>query len=221
MKKIYSIAILTLMTLISFSQTADFAKVSNNTPANGSFFVTNPEIISGTSIALTGNISSNGSFGLKWTVANEADCLHFEVERKVANEEFKTVAYVMPNEANSNMPYMFREKAGVATTQYRIKQVTVSGKVIYTAPVVFSKINNSAEMSLYPSPATDHFIISNVPSEGKMNVSLYDINGKFVRSTPFIANNKISLQGVQPGLYLVKVTGEQNQFQSSSKLMVK
>jgi hypothetical protein len=180
-------------------------------------------VIAATSFAGNVTLSANGNkndgwVNISWFAMNtSADCAHYEVEFKAGTDNFSTIAFVMPNEAN-NQQYSFSEKAKSGTISYRIKQVMNNGDVVYSRIITFSE-TTSVNIAVFPNPTTDYFMLNNV--NDNVNVTVYDVNGKTIKTLNYSPNTKVSLAGVKAGTYVVKVNGNNNEFQSAARLIVK
>ncbi|MES1225263.1 MAG: T9SS type A sorting domain-containing protein, partial [Bacteroidota bacterium] len=113
----------------------------------------------------------------------------------------------------------FSEKAKTGTISYRVRQILKNGSTVYSNIITFSTPSN-INISVYTNPTTDYFMINNITTENKVNVTLYDLTGKAVRTIAYDQNTKVSLQGIQPGIYTIKVS-DNDQFNASARLIVK
>jgi hypothetical protein len=182
--------------------------------------------VSGTPLAVNfvsfSGYLNNGYTNLKWNVENEdANCAGYEVERKTGNGTFQKIAFVIPNGTNGTMSYLFKEKTQNGTAYYRIKQISKSGEVVYSKIITFSTGNPLISINVFPNPATSYIMLENAPADKKLNVTLYDLSGKKMINVNYTQNSMISLQGVNSGMYIIKVTDDKNESQFTSKLLVK
>ncbi|RTY93963.1 PA domain-containing protein [Flavobacterium sp. GT3R68] len=70
---------------------------------------------------------------------------------------------------------------------------------------------SSVGVKVYPNPTSDVLNISVAGYSGKMSVKLFDLNGKEVYSkdyADFVAEKAISLNGLQSGIYILKMKGQ-------------
>lgn len=127
MKRVYTSTFAFLISL--------FAMAQETTMMNTSALISQVASLNNryNAISLENVNSKNGYVHLKWTVENETEnCAVYEIERRNTDGSFKTVAYVLPNEAGVKMPYMYKEKVKSVKVYYRIKQVSKSGEVTYS-----------------------------------------------------------------------------------------
>lgn len=70
---------------------------------------------------------------------------------------------------------------------------------------------SSVGVKVYPNPTSDVLNISVAGYAGQLSVKLYDLNGKEVYSkdyADFVAERAISLNGLQSGIYILKLKGQ-------------
>jgi hypothetical protein len=89
-------------------------------------------------------------------------------------------------------------------------QCTVYGSIILPFTAVTTGINgiNDQPINIYPIPAADVLHISQLP--GAADVGLYDVTGKKVigQSVEAGAAIGIDIEGLSPGIYILKITGD-------------
>jgi hypothetical protein len=107
-------------------------------------------------------------------------------------------------------------KSGSALIQFEaeeidgsgVKQVTFNVKVNRAVPTAVNNINTGVDARIYPNPATDLLHV-----EWKGNnamLSITDISGKeFIAEALPNHNETVSLHGLNPGLYLVKIISDE------------
>ncbi len=89
-----------------------------------------------------------------------------------------------------------------------IAGAVVSGRMIGSgSPVAVSQLEND-NVKVYPNPALDNLNIDS-PFAEDATVEIFDLNGKVVLATS-IQNNKIDLKKINPGIYLIKISGIQD-----------
>ena len=79
---------------------------------------------------------------------------------------------------------------------------------------------NSGNVKIYPTPAKDFINIAISNYTGDLNIEMYDINGRLVKTTSFdfTGNYSLDLNGLSTGVYVVKLSG--NDLNYSEKLVV-
>jgi hypothetical protein len=97
---------------------------------------------------------------------------------------------------------------------------TISGTIPFTAirKIVFVPLGtaipnntvNKPRFSVYPNPVKDCISIAN--AEGKQKVKIYSAGGQICLSGEFMPEEKINLNELPPGFYLIQVNGETLKF---------
>ena len=85
--------------------------------------------------------------------------------------------------------------------------------------VAFNTSNNTA-IKTYPNPATDFFAVDG--GAGTMQVMVVNMNGAVVKMIDgYVANTKVSLNGVVAGNYVVKVSNINGSSQSFKMIVAR
>ncbi len=79
---------------------------------------------------------------------------------------------------------------------------------------------NSGNVKIYPTPAKDFINIAISNYTGDLNIEMYDINGRLVKTTSFdfTGNYSLDLNGLLTGVYVVKLSG--NDLNYSEKIII-
>ncbi len=98
----------------------------------------------------------------------------------------------------------------------------VSGDVMYKAgsiPTGLFENENSKTLAAYPNPSNEFIRIDvSMLNGNKATMEIVDINGKLIESVNVTGMKNYTLQKQLPGIYLVKLTGE-NGFQQMGKVV--
>lgn len=78
-----------------------------------------------------------------------------------------------------------------------------------TTTNVLNLNTNEENVFIYPNPAKNEFRISNTSNQA-FKLSIYDTNGRIVLSQVEAPNNPISISDLAPGIYFVKIEGDNN-----------
>ena len=78
---------------------------------------------------------------------------------------------------------------------------------------------SSAELKVYPNPATEFVVFDGIESSGSAYVELFDIQGKIVLSQTIDHNQKVYVQQLDQGLYLYKFSLDGKTY--TGKLIIK
>lgn len=162
--------------------------------------------------------SDNNSL-LTWTVENQdAGTSYFDIERSWNGSDFTRIGTVRANPATgTHATYTFtdvnaRINASAHFIYYRIKQVDIDNKFVYTG-IRNIVINNSMDASLYPNPASKSTLLSFYCSAPD-NISIHIINleGKKLRTVEFsgtsgLNQKRIDIADLPAGMYNVVLHG--------------
>jgi len=66
-----------------------------------------------------------------------------------------------------------------------------------------------ASISIYPNPATDHLFVESSLNMNHAVILLVDIQGQVVRSSELKEFNKINIEGLGEGIYMVRIQNDE------------
>jgi len=153
--------------------------------SNGGITKWNPPVpVELTSFTASAN---NGSVILNWNTATETNNKGFEIQKKTANSEYITVAFVTGNGTSiESHDYSFTDSKLISGTyNYRLKQVDLDGKSTYSKAVEVEVINvNSFALDQnYPNPFNPTTNIRfNVANAGMVKLAVYNLLGQQVKT---------------------------------------
>ncbi|MEO8233062.1 MAG: T9SS type A sorting domain-containing protein [Ignavibacteriota bacterium] len=178
--------------------------------------------------SFTANVS-NGNVVLNWTTATELNNQGFEVERKIADDQFITIGHVQGNGTTTERKeYSFTDaNAQIGSYTYRLKQVDFNGTFEYsneifvdvTAPLQFALDQN------YPNPFNPTTTINfSIAEPSFVKLAVYNLLGEEIKvlknenmsaGTFNVSFDAVSLPS---GMYLYKI--ETAQYTSVRKMML-
>jgi hypothetical protein len=155
---------------------------------------------------------------LNWSTATEANNKGFEIERSVNGRTFEKVNFVKgAGNSSKAISYNFVDKdvwlLSVAEVYYRLKQVDLDGKYIYSNIVRVDKnVKEANALSVFPNPYSNDYSISfTAINEGSATVEMMDLQGKVIAvKNAAVVNgvNTISMNEastVRAGIYFVRI----------------
>jgi len=119
---------------------------------------------------------------LIWVTAQEINSDHFDIERSPDAISFSKLLSVKAN-GNTNLQstYMATDPDPFPSTYYRLKEVDLDGKYIYSS-IVHVALDNSNSYLAYPNPASAIFNLEINATEAKQcEIGLYDESGKLLQ----------------------------------------
>ncbi|MCU7619191.1 endonuclease [Chryseobacterium sp. PBS4-4] len=85
----------------------------------------------------------------------------------------------------------------------------------YTAPLATSEVSRDKSFSIYPNPVKNNELSVKGENLSKvLKAEIYDLSGKLIQSiaNPFKNSNKINLQGITKGTYILKTDNSSSKF---------
>jgi hypothetical protein len=160
---------------------------------------------------------------LDWSTSDEVNNSHFVIERSADGKEFTTIGRVegatSPGHINS---YQFFDKSALlGENYYRLQQVDLKGKVIYSPvrKVTFSENVFSVQMT--PNPA-DKFLLVDIQNPvAESTIKLIDPTGRVVideKNDNKRLKTRLNIEKLIPGVYTLMVETSQNSF--SEKVVI-
>ena len=168
-------------------------------------------------IELKGSIEDKDVI-IKWSLSEEFNINHFEVERTLDGNAFTTVITV-ESRGNTEQPVSYSSvDANPATGNYvyRIKAVSKNGVIVYSDKVNIKVVDRKQGLYVFPNPVTGNTISlqMNEIVKGRYNVKLLNLEGKVITAS-IINYNGGSFTGTinlpnhtAAGTYLLKVSGD-------------
>ena len=156
---------------------------------------------------------------LNWVTSSEINNEYFEIQRTFEKgSSFVSLGRIEgAGTSTSERSYSFNdENIGLnGLYYYRLKQIDYDGGFDYSDIIVID-VNRfkSATSQVYPNPAKDVINVDmNIAHDGEIKASLYDINGKKVRSWPAQKRGpgsqllSLDTRHLPDGTYLLSVVG--------------
>jgi hypothetical protein len=135
--------------------------------------------------------AKDGVVTLKWSTATETNNSGFQVERKIASAAtWSNIGFVKGNSTTTAInSYSFKDdvsKLGVASYNYRLKQIDFDGSAKYYNLTEAVQVSGPQKFDLsqnYPNPFNPSTTISySVAVDGKVKIEVYDVLGKLVKT---------------------------------------
>ena len=176
-------------------------------------------------------VGNNGVVELNWQTATEVNNHMFEIERKSANTEYRTIGYVEGAGTTTEIQnYSYTDKTvEMGSYTYRLKQIDYNGTYTYspevevdvTAPLSFNLEQN------YPNPFNPSTKINySVPEAGNVKLAVYNIVGEevavlvngYTEAGHF--NVSFDASNLPSGVYLYKLQSD-NAVQTKKMMLLK
>jgi len=201
----------------------DYNKVtgSDHLPIDTRFDIT--EDNSALPVIFAGNITAQlvqNSVKVSWATVSEINNDYFSVERSVDGKYFYQIGQVK-GQGNSmtGAKYNYTDISPIpGFNYYRIKQTDADGSYAYSNIASVNTANAAgSSFQLYPNPVTRGLTLSLANAGNDLRVALYDISGALVMHSQGTladvnANINKQLQTLHPGVYIIKLTDGQKQY---------
>lgn len=204
------------------------AYTSQNNSVLGTALVDNVTLTMGASPAnlldFSGKNINEKQALLSWTTTGESQNDRFEIERSQKNTDFKLIGILGGNESSSKAyHYTFTDNSPEnGINFYRLKQVTVDGKITYSSVVTVNF--DVRKLKIFPNPARDKIYIRNNDnfSNGEnLKMQLMDFSGKVLYQQIFKTKdvNIITLNIPKPianGMYIITLINSKEEKQGNT-----
>jgi glucose/arabinose dehydrogenase len=162
---------------------------------------------------LKAGIDNNNSVTISWSTGSETNNKGFYIQRKVlGSNNFADAGFVNSKAVNGTssqtLQYIFNDGVQLnKTLQYRIKQVELDGKFIYSGTVTIKTTGNN-NITITPNPASNFIIINNM-ADGKFSVTITSLEGrKMIDKNYNGTQQKVAINNLPKGLYIVEVSNK-------------
>jgi len=197
------------------------AVANSNTNTSPSGFAITPITLPVTFVSFSAGRTNDGAVQLNWATANEINNGHFEIERSLDGSNWTSLAVITAGNNPLGDSYTYSdETATAAQTSYRIRQVDIDGKYMYSKVVMIGAAAN-AQATIIASGRTVTIFPEKL-SGGHLMVRLITLGGQVLQQQSFeTASSRIdlTLSTSANGMYLVQVT-DGNQWSVIKKVML-
>src|SRR5690554_1466908 len=152
---------------------------------------------------------------LYWATSAEVDNNYFEIHRAGENLQWYDIMSVNAvGESDTPQSYNALDpELTYGNTYYRVKLYDNDGSFVFSnvATVFYTSDLPGSAIIAYPNPTGDGRVYIRIPhalAGQDATITVYDIAGKLIRDTKYIANTaikEIDLQGAQTGMYIIKI----------------
>ncbi|PCJ64576.1 MAG: hypothetical protein COA58_12620 [Bacteroidetes bacterium] len=142
---------------------------------------------------------------LEWITASEINCSHFEIQRSVDEDNFRTVGIEAGNGTTTSISkYSFNHSnMGNEKSYYRLKQIDFDGNFSFSEIIV---IKAESSIHISPNPFKNSISVS-VGHDEIQKVELLDLYGRTIYSED-VNSNLVKLEfrnGIEHGIYILRI----------------
>jgi hypothetical protein len=157
---------------------------------------------------------------IQWSTSFESNLSRFDIQRKGDNG-FVTVGTVNPKNSESGSSYQFEEKnTNQAPTEYRLKIVEPGVADKYSKIQVLPELGIRPALRIFPNPTRGNANINIDNPSQQHKIDLLDVRGSLLQSINMKGNNRLTLPALQPGTYIIRLSGTTDQQISLQRLVV-
>jgi Secretion system C-terminal sorting domain len=161
-----------------------------------------------------------GKVAVTWQTEQEVNNDGFEIQRRVGNGKYETIAFVDSKApgGNSNgaaLSYSYDDNTNLpnGVAYYRLRQVDLDGKSIYSEIKAVRSNSKSLYITVYPNPSRGTTNVAIPEGVGTVDVALEDFSGKLVQRWNALNVRNLQLTNLKAGIYMIRInareTGEQ------------
>ena len=170
--------------------------------------------------SLTGNIR-NGQAQLNWTIADEHNVDHYQVEESVNGRQFQSFTQV---DAASRSSYQTIDaQLHTGANYYRVKAVDIDGKLTYSKII---RLENSAidqQIRVYPNPSQGELTLGLNIAAGNYQIRVINAVGQIVLQQPLTHEGgsrslPLALPKLNAGIYQLEVRGGMQKYVRSVRI---
>lgn len=199
---------------VDYKNTTYFPRTTNNETGTGGL---DPISITGAVIDITTPLAvdllsfnvrkDQTTATLDWTVGNAQDAKEYGIERSTDGRTWQLRGTMAAGAEQTG--YTWTDAAPAAgINYYRVRIEEHNGTTVYSA-VRQAAFGQTGSLKLYPNPAREAVQVLLPEAKGSIHVWLIDATGRTLRTAIFPGQQgMLSLQGLIPGIYSVRVNDE-------------
>lgn len=184
----------TLHGQLASGPTTDFSNVTGasyvvyNVPGFSELWLHGSSITSPLPVEMTSFTTSchDAYIEVEWETASELNASHYVLERSRDGSNWEVVSTIdAAGTTSQSSNYSFNDFDGALKQHvlyYRLVQVDFDGEETIYGPISANCKTNENSISVYPNPATNHFVVNvhSASSVEKATLAIYDVSGKLI-----------------------------------------
>ncbi len=163
----------------------------------------------------TGNTVS-----LNWTSETEINAKEFIIERNMGNGFIAVGTVAAVNNGNGSSYTYTDNNFSKTVSQYRLKLVDMDGSFKNSETRAVKGTAAVSDFTVYPNPSFGATKINITDLSEATTLELIDNAGKILRTIALTNTNAVEINGLQKGIYLVRITNKQTGDAVTKKLTV-
>jgi len=145
---------------------------------------------------------------LSWQTSAEVNVSRFEIQRSKDGISYTSLSTTTASNSAGLHDYTVTDMAPLnGLNYYRLKMIDVDGKWALSniAKVDFTK---NITLNIFPNPAAEEILVQS--DKAIEQIAIVDIKGRIVTQFLPSQNNRYNIRSLQPGVYTVRVSDNQN-----------
>ncbi len=164
-----------------------------------------------------------GKVSITWETAEESNNKGFEVQRRLNNGQYQTVAFVPAKAINGGgASYSYDDQALLpdGSIYYRLRQVDNDEQSRYSDIRMIHNNTKKLNVSVYPNPSNGAATLILPEAAGSMDITIEDYTGRTVQRWTSYNSNNLQINQLRPGIYMIRVQSKESGEQTVQRLMV-
>jgi len=137
---------------------------------------------------------------INWKTGTEQNIKNIEIQRSEGGSIFNKVGEVGPKGSGSFYSFV---TANVSNSFFRLKFNDLDGYFEYSNIIHINSSCNKEYYSISPNPAAGEIKITGLKNSDKLLIS--DLLGRIIMQFDAPANNRLNIQSLSPGIYVLQV----------------
>jgi hypothetical protein len=165
---------------------------------------------------------ADSKVNLSWTSEIEINSDRYVIQRKLSTDaDFVDIATVASANAANGAKYSYVDvNNSRAISQYRILMVDKDASFAYSSIKPVKGFGSAVEFTVFPNPSYGAAKVSVSDVQEGMKVQLIDNTGRILRNISMKTTNQVDINGLQNGMYILRVTNEATGETESKRLTV-
>lgn len=163
---------------------------------------------------------SNSTVTLSWQTESEINAKEFVLQKKTDNG-FIDIASIPAKNAATGAQYSYTDNNNSkGTSQYRLKLVDNDASFKYSEIRTVKGLSAASDFVIFPNPSKGDAKVTIADISEPTTVQLIDNNGRILKNVSMNNSNTISFNGLQTGLYMVRIINNNSGESLTKKLNV-
>lgn len=149
----------------------------------------------------------NNGICLQWTVENEENFSHYEVEKSRSMNNFISMNNTVARNSGSRENYTTTDiNPAAGDNYYRLKMVNLDGSFSYSK-IIRLNLGNAEPVSLQPNPATDFVVVKGL--KGYQQIRVVDMTGRVqLQKNIQQSIEQLNISTLAKGVYIIELMKE-------------